>query len=71
MVINLLFNINVLVNCLKFRQINEWCQKQRKFSCSENFSAMLSTETVDSFLLALGFGSLQPRQESMNPAGGI
>jgi hypothetical protein len=70
MVINLSLKINALANCLKFRQINEWCQKQGKFSCSENFSAMLSTETVDSFLLALGFGSVQPRQESMNPAGG-
>jgi hypothetical protein len=65
-VINVLFNISILQICLKNRQINEQGQKQGKFSGSENFSAMLSTETVDSFALATKGISLQPRQESMN-----
>ena len=52
MVRNLSFFYNGLSSRLKFRQIDEPGQKQGKFATPENFSARLSTETVDSFPLA-------------------
>jgi hypothetical protein len=60
MVKNLSFEISTLNICLFFRQIAESPRIQRKFRAHKNFSAKLSTETVDSFPLATGHGSLQP-----------
>jgi hypothetical protein len=58
-----LFNkINGLKMCLKIRQIVEGGQKQGKIPPSRMFYAELSTETVDSFSLAPGKISLQPRR---------
>jgi len=47
--------------CLFFKQVKERVEKQGKFSRAENFPAELSTKSVDSFALALGFSPLQPR----------
>ncbi|VVT15212.1 hypothetical protein RV134_270236 [Roseovarius sp. EC-HK134] len=55
----LLIDINVLINCLKIRHLNEPSRIQGKFPLPGNLSAELSTETVDSFPLALRVGSLQ------------
>ena len=51
--------ISMLDKCLKNRQINERRVKQGKFPVPEIFSAVLSTETVDSFALASVPFSLQ------------
>lgn len=50
---------NRLRLCLFFRQINEAGIKQRKNGTPENFCPELSTETVDSFLLAQPRASVQ------------
>jgi hypothetical protein len=57
--INLFNEINGLKKCLKNRQTLESSGKQGNFRGSENFSAMLSTESGDSFPLALAQVSLQ------------
>jgi hypothetical protein len=59
---NLSIVINVLLFRLKNRQYGEWGQKQGKFGGSENFSAMLSTESGDSFSLVAAGLSLQLQQ---------
>lgn len=59
---NLLININGLLFRPKNRQFGEWGQKQGKFRGSEIFSAMLSTESGDSFALVAGGISLQLQQ---------
>jgi hypothetical protein len=46
------FNINGLIICLKNRQTAEVGEKQGEFGDMENFSAKLSTETVDRLSLA-------------------
>jgi hypothetical protein len=59
---NLSIVINDLLFRLKNRQYGKWGQKQRKFGGSENFSAMLSTESGDSFSLVAAGLSLQLQQ---------
>ncbi|WP_156317384.1 hypothetical protein [Cypionkella psychrotolerans] len=59
MVRNLSIVINALLFRLKNRQYSEWGQKQGKFGGSEIFSAMLSTESGDSFPLVPACLSLQ------------
>jgi hypothetical protein len=54
------FVFNGLMLCLKNRQVGERGRKQGEFGSSENFSAMLSTESGDSFALAPDRVSLQP-----------
>jgi hypothetical protein len=56
---NLSFDFSHLNNCLFFRQTVESPRILQKFRGGENFSSMLSTETVDSFSLATARGSLQ------------
>jgi hypothetical protein len=56
---NLSFVFNDLIFCLFFVQINEGGQKQGKSRDPESFPPYLSTETVDSFALALRPASLQ------------
>jgi hypothetical protein len=58
---NLSFNISGLPICPKNRQTVLARVKQGKFLRPENFSANLSTISVDFFPLALGSLSLQPR----------
>jgi hypothetical protein len=58
---NLLFKINDLMFCLFFRQLSETGRKQGKLRHAKNFPAELSTESVDSFPLALVPSPLQPR----------
>jgi hypothetical protein len=50
----------------KNRQTGEAGRKQGKIRCFELFSAMLSTETVDSFALAPLALSLQSGAESLS-----
>lgn len=63
-------DISHINKCLKIRRIGERGRKQGKFPTLEIFSAGLSTETVDSFLLALTPLSLQQRRESKVAAKG-
>jgi hypothetical protein len=51
----------MLQNCLKTRQSNEPGRIQGKFRSSRMFCAELSTESVDSFLLAPLHISLQAK----------
>jgi len=53
-------DFNTLKNCLKFNQVNELSQKQRKFWYAKKLSAELSTRIVESFPLDLTRLRLQP-----------
>ena len=64
-------NFNWLINCLFFGQIGEGCQIQRKSRPREIFSAELSTQTVDSFLLAPAYASLQHRPRIVTSEMGL
>jgi hypothetical protein len=57
--------------CPKNEQLNKLPLKQGKSRVPEMFCADLSTETVDSFALARGRDSLQPRAGIDDSAGGI
>jgi hypothetical protein len=58
----ILFNdFNHLKSCLKIKHLSERGEKQGKSGSAKKFPAELSTKRVDSFTLALGAASLQPR----------
>jgi hypothetical protein len=61
-------NLSLKINGLNFRlkngQHHEAGRNPRKNRTGENFSAKLSTKTVDSFSLATAPGSVQPWAEN-------